>query len=128
MKFIRILMLLYTRLCDKVCQWLATGQCFFLLVLWFPPPIKLTINTIKQTNISSYLLNLEQHDPYDHGHDGSSIMIWPLHVNKGKLNKCISKASVDTVFCLTQYIAGHNNVLDTVICWTQVRSTLNFKC
>ena len=54
-----------TRLCDKVCQWLATGRCFFLLVLRFPPPIKLTINTIKQTNISCYLLNLEQHDLTD---------------------------------------------------------------
>ena len=42
----------YTTLCDKVCQWLATGR-------WFPPPIKLTatkelkycwkLNTINQT-------------------------------------------------------------------------------
>jgi hypothetical protein len=30
-----------TTLCDKVCQWLATGR-WFSLVLWFPPPIKLT--------------------------------------------------------------------------------------
>ena len=30
-----------TTLCDKVCQWLATG-CGFLRVLRFPPPIKLT--------------------------------------------------------------------------------------
>ena len=29
-----------TTLCDKVCQWLATGG--FLRVLRFPPPIKLT--------------------------------------------------------------------------------------
>jgi len=29
-------------------------------------------------------------------------MIQPPHVDKGKLNKCILKASVDTVFCLTQ--------------------------
>jgi hypothetical protein len=44
-----------TTLCDRDCQWLATGQ-------WFPPPINLTanditlllkvaLNTIKQTNI-----------------------------------------------------------------------------
>jgi len=30
-----------TKLCDKVCQWLATVRCF-LRVLRFPPPIKLT--------------------------------------------------------------------------------------
>ena len=30
-----------TTLCDKVCQWLAAGQ-WFLWVLQFPPPIKLT--------------------------------------------------------------------------------------
>jgi hypothetical protein len=32
---------LYTIFCDKVCQWLVAGRCFFR-VLWFPPPIKLT--------------------------------------------------------------------------------------
>jgi hypothetical protein len=42
-------------------------------------------------------------------------MIQPKHVDKGKLNKCILKASVDTIFCWTQSIAGHNSVLDTVI-------------
>ena len=31
--------LLYTTLCDKVCQWLATGL-WFSPVLRFPPPIK----------------------------------------------------------------------------------------
>jgi len=32
-----------TILCDKVCQLFAVGLWFFsLLVLWFPPPIKLT--------------------------------------------------------------------------------------
>ena len=47
-----------TTLCDKVCQWQVGG---FLLVLRFPPPIKLmpwynwillkvALNTIKQTN------------------------------------------------------------------------------
>ena len=30
-----------TTLCDKVCQWLATGR-WFSLVHWFPPQIKLT--------------------------------------------------------------------------------------
>ena len=30
-----------TTLCDKVCQWFAAGQ-WFLWVLQFPPPIKLT--------------------------------------------------------------------------------------
>ena len=33
-------------------------------------------------------------------------MIWPQHVDKGKLNKCILKESVDTVFCLTQLYDG----------------------
>ena len=31
--------LLDTTLCDKVCQWLATGR-WFLRVFWSPPPIK----------------------------------------------------------------------------------------
>jgi hypothetical protein len=31
-----------TTLCDKVCQWLATGQ-WFLWELLFPTPIKLTV-------------------------------------------------------------------------------------
>jgi len=53
-----------TTLCDKVCQWLATGR-------WLspgPPPIKLTtriteillkvtLNTIKQTNIIAFINN-----------------------------------------------------------------------
>ena len=48
---------------------------------------------------------------------------WPQHVNKGKLNKCTLNTSVDTIFCLTQRIAGHNNdlhrsMLKTGICWT----------
>ena len=30
-----------TTLCDKACQWLATGR-WFIRVLWFPQPIKLT--------------------------------------------------------------------------------------
>jgi hypothetical protein len=30
-----------TTSCEKVCQWLAAGQ-WFLQVLWFPPPLKLT--------------------------------------------------------------------------------------
>jgi hypothetical protein len=30
-----------TTICDKVCQWFATGR-WFLCVLRFPPPIKLT--------------------------------------------------------------------------------------
>ena len=33
------LQLCFRTLCDKVCQWLSTGRW---LVLWFPPPIKLT--------------------------------------------------------------------------------------
>jgi hypothetical protein len=39
-------------------------------------------------------------------------MIWPQHVDKGKLNNCILRASVDTVTILLDTIAGHNNVLD----------------
>jgi len=31
-----------TNVCDKVCQWLATGR-WFPRVLRFPPPIKLTV-------------------------------------------------------------------------------------
>jgi len=38
-----------------------------------------------------------------------------LDVDKGKFNKCMLKASVDTVLCLTLYCAGLSNVLDTVI-------------
>ena len=58
-------------------------------------------------------------------------MLQLQYVDKGKLNRCILKASVDTVcrqgkveqvyiksvdavFCLTQLIAGHN-VLDIVL-------------
>ena len=36
--------ILDTTLCDKVCHWLATGR-WFLRVLWFPPPIKLTVES-----------------------------------------------------------------------------------
>jgi len=32
----------------------------------------------------------------------ANSMIRSQHVDKGKLNKFISKASVDTIFCLTQ--------------------------
>ena len=45
-------------------------------------------------------------------------MIQPQHVDKGKLKKSILKANVDTVFCLMQLIAEHNNGLDTEISWT----------
>jgi hypothetical protein len=38
-----------------------------------------------------------------------------LDADKGKFIKCMLKASVDTVLCLTLYCAGLSNVLDTVI-------------
>ena len=38
-------------------------------------------------------------------------------VDRGKLKKSrYIEASEDTVFCLTQQIAGHNNMIETVIC------------
>jgi len=40
------------------------------------------------------------------------------HVDKGKLNKCILKANVDTVFCLKQYV-GHSN------CWNSLLDRCN---
>jgi hypothetical protein len=42
-------------------------------------------------------------------------MIQLQHVEKGKLKKSILKANMDTVFCLIQLIAEHNNGLDTEI-------------
>ena len=39
-------------------------------------------------------------------------MIQPQHISKEKLNKCILKASVDTVFCLTQQFVGGSNMLE----------------
>ena len=48
-----------TTLCDKVCQWLATGW-WFLMVLWFPPPIKLTA-IIVESGIKHHKNNQPDH-------------------------------------------------------------------
>jgi len=46
---------LYTTLCDKVCQELATERWFSPRVLRFPPPIKLSWNIVEN--------NIKHHKP-----------------------------------------------------------------
>ena len=36
------------------------------------------------------------------------------HCRLAKGDECMLKASVDTLFCLTQYISKHSNILKTV--------------
>ena len=50
-----------TTLCDKVCQWLA-GVCGFILVLWFPPPIKL----MPRYNRNVVESGVKHHKPTNH--------------------------------------------------------------
>ena len=52
----------HTTLCDKVCQWLATGR-WFSPVIRFPPSIKLTV-TITEILLKVSLNTINQTKPF----------------------------------------------------------------
>jgi hypothetical protein len=61
------------------------------------------------------------------GYSESSIL-WSHYVDKGKFNKCILKARVDTISCLTQKCFGHSKMVVFKTYFVSLKIIGTFSC